>query len=380
VRRAIFLLAVLAATPVAVRAQSSQFGVRGLGMPGRTIGARTFATGGAFAAFDPESGLNPAALGRTTALNASFNVLQDFRHVENPAGTESLREVRFPHVTVAGPLRRYPAVFGLSFNNYTSRDFTLASTDTVDLRGAPVEVNDTLASRGGLSDLGVTGAYRFGDAWSVGGAFHIITGSERLRARRAFGDSTFSVATETTELSYAGIGLSLGVIRNFGPGFSMAASVRSDGKVNVDRDSTRVSTVDLPYTFGFGMRWRARPKLELAGDVVMKTWSGANSDLLAQGGTGSANTVEVSLGGEFTPDPRRPSRRPIRLGARYGTLPFTLVEGEQPHELGVSIGSGVRFAQDRAGIDVGVEHVWRSQGSLYKERAFLIDLAVTVRP
>jgi hypothetical protein len=300
--------------------------------------------------------------------------------VENPAGTESLREVRFPHVTVAGPVRRYPAVIGLSFSNYTSRDFTLASTDTVDLRGAPVEVNDTLASRGGLSDLGVTGAYRFGDAWSVGGAFHIITGSERLRARRTFGDSTFAVATETTELSYAGIGMSLGVIRNFGPGFSLAASVRSDGKVNVDRDSTRVSTVDLPYTFGFGMRWRARPKLELASDVVVKTWSGANSDLLARGGTGSANTVEVSLGGEFTPDPRHPSRRPIRFGARYGTLPFTLVEGEQPHELGVSIGSGVRFAQDRAGIDLGVEHVWRSQGSLYKERAFLIDLAVTVRP
>jgi hypothetical protein len=349
-------------------------------MPGRAIGARTFATGGAFAAFDPESGLNPAALGRTTVLNAGFNMLQDFRHVENPAGTESLREVRFPHVSVAGPIRRYPAVVGLSFSNYTSRDFTLASTDTIDLRGAPVEVNDTLASRGGLSDLAVTGAYRFGDDWTVGGAFHIITGSERLRARRAFGDSTFAVATESTELSYAGIGLSLGVIRNFGPGFSLAASVRSDGKVNVDRDSTRISTVDLPYTFGFGMRWRARPKLELASDVVMKTWSGANSDLLAQNGSGSGNTVEVSFGGEFTPDPRRPSRRPIRFGARYGTLPFTLVEGEQPHEVGVSIGSGVRFAQDRAGIDLGLEHVWRSQGSLYKERAFLVDLSVTVRP
>ena len=105
----------------------------------------------------------------------------------------------------------------------------------------------------------------------------------------------------------------------------------------------------------------------------------ADSDLLAQGGTGAQNTVEVSLGAEFTPDPRRPSRRPIRFGARYGTLPFTLVAGEQPHEVGVSLGTGLRFAQDRAGVDVGVEHVWRSEG-VYSERTFLVNLGVSIRP
>ena len=51
--------------------------------------------------------------------------------------------------------------------------------------------------------------------------------------------------------------------------------------------------------------------------------------------------------------PAGPTRRPIRFGARYGTLPFALVPGEQPHEFGVSLGSGVRFAQERAGIDLG---------------------------
>ena len=377
-RRALLVLA-LAAVPAALSAQSSQFGVRGLGLPGRPLSARAFSTGGAFGMFDAESGVNPAALGRTTALTAGFNLLQDFRHVENPAGTENLREVRFPHLTVAGPIRRYPAVVGLSFSSYASRDFTLASAGTVVLRGAPVQITDTLSSRGGLSDLRFAGAYRFGDAWIVGGAFHVITGTNRLRSRRTFGDSTFQPATETTELSYAGVGVSLGVVRNFGPRFSVAASVRSDGKVNVDRDSSRVTTIDLPYTFGLGMRWQAQSRLELAGGVVARTWSGANSDLLAEGGTGSENTIQASFGGEFTPDPRRPARRPVRFGVRYGTLPFTLVQGEQPHEFGVSIGSGVRFAQSRAGIDLGLEHVWRSEG-VYKERAFLLNVAVTVRP
>ena len=377
-RRALVVL-LLAAAPAAALAQSSQFGVRGLGMPGRSLSTRAFSTGGAFGMFDAESGLNPAALGLLSVLTAGFGGLQDFRHVENPAGTESLREIRFPHVSVAGPVRGSPAVAGISFSNYTSRDFTLATADTVILRGILVPVSDTFASRGGLSDLRLAAAYRVGEAWVVGGSFHAITGSTRLRFRRVFADTIYQAATQRSEVSYAGVGVSLGVVRNFGSALSVAATVRSDGHVNVDRDSARVTTVDLPYTFGLGLRWRARPKLDLASQVVVKTWSGANSDLLAQGGNGADNTVEVSLGGEYTPDLRRPARRPLRFGARYGSLPFLLGPGERPHEFGVSIGSGIRFAQERAGIDLGLEHVWRSVGA-YSERAFLLNLGVTVRP
>jgi hypothetical protein len=378
VRRALLLLA-LTSVPVAASAQSSQFGVRGLGQPGRPISTDAFGAGGAFGLFDPGSALNPAALGSMPALAATFSALQDFRHVENPAGSQSVRETRFPLVTVAGPIKRYPAVLGVSFSNYTSRDFTLASADTVVLRDVLVPVSDTFASRGGLSDLRLAGAYRSGTAWVFGGAFHVITGSNRLRTRRVFADTTYQSATQSAEISYTGVGVSLGVIRNLGPSFGVAATVRSDGHVNVDRDSARVGTVDLPYTFGLGLSWRVDPKLQLGSQVLVRTWSGANSDLQAQGGIGSDNTVEVAFGGEITPDPRRPTRRPIRFGARYGTLPFPLVEGQQPHELGISAGTGIRFAQDRAGVDLGLEHVWRSAGS-FSERSFLVNIGMTVRP
>jgi hypothetical protein len=56
-----------------------------------------------------------------------------------------------------------------------------------------------------------------------------------------------------------------------------------------------------------------------------------------------------------------------------------VIEGDQPHEFGLSLGTGIRFAQERAGIDLGLEHVWRSAGA-YSERAFLLNLGVTVRP
>lgn len=377
--RRVFLLSLCALLPGVAAAQSSQFGVRGLGAPGRELSARAVGGGGAFGLFDAESGLNPAALSTLTSMTATFTGLQDYRHVENPAGTESVRESRFPQLGVAGPLKRLPIAVGVSFSNYTSRDFTLASADTIPLRGVLVPVSDTFSSRGGMSDLRFAGAYKLGQHGTVGGSFHVITGSNRIVSRRAFADASYQTARQSSEISFAGVGFDVGVVGTFGANFSVAAVARSDGHAIIDRDSTRVSQVDLPYTFGFGVRWRPVPNLDLASQVIYRTWSGANSDLLSQGGTGAENTVQVALGGELTPDLRRPFRRPIRFGVRFGTLPFPLVPGQQPKEVGLSVGSGIRFAQQRAGIDLGLEHVWRSAGA-YSERALMVTLGVTVRP
>jgi hypothetical protein len=370
---------ILVALPPFVAAQSSQFGVRGLGYPGRALSAHAMGSAGAFGLFDSESSQNPASLGFLTALTAVFTGLQDYRHVENPAGTASLREPRFPQVGVAGPFRTVPVVIGLSFSNYTSRDFTLAAVDTLTLRGAPVQANDTLSSRGGLSDLRIAGAYRLHDRWTFGGAFHVLTGTNRLESRRTFADSSYLPTLQKSEVSYAGIGASVGVIGRLGSSAGVAFMVRSDGHLNLDRDSARVARVDLPYTFGFGLRARPFPKLDLGSQVLFRTWSGANSDLLEQGGTGADNTFEVAFGGEFTGDLKRPYHRVLRFGARYAKLPFLLDPEGQPSEFALSVGTGARFAQQRGGIDLSLEHVWRHLGDT-KERAFLIGIGVSLRP
>ena len=372
------LLILLALLPGVSSAQSSQFGVRGLGFPGRGLAVRAAGSSGAFGLFDPESSLNPAALGSVPTLTSVFVLTQDFRHTENPAGTASLRDNRFPLLSVAGPVRSV-AAFGISFSNYTSRDFTVVTADTLDIRSVPVGVTDSFSSLGGLNDFRLAGAYRVHDHWTFGAGFHVITGSNRLQSRRVFSDPSFLSSTQKSEISYAGVGLDAGVIRQFGTRFAIAALVRTDGHVNVDRDSARVGSVDLPYTFGLGLRLQPAAQLDLGVQSIVRTWSGANSDLLQQGGTGANNTFEVAAGAEYTSDPKRPYRRPIRLGARYATLPFPLVPGEQGHELGVSLGTGMRFAQQRAGIDLSLEHLWRSEG-LYSERAFLVSVGVSVRP
>ena len=376
-RRALLFLTLLA-LPLAAAAQSSQFGARGLGYPGRGVSTRSAGSAGAFGLFDAESSLNPAALGGLQAVTAGFTGIQGFRTVDNPVGSASLRESRFPLVTIAGPVRRYPIALGISYSLYADRDFSLASSDTLDLRGAPVPVFDTLSSRGGISDLRVAGAYGRGRT-TVGGAFHILTGSNRLQSHRTFEDDSYLPVAQSAELSYAGIGGSIGLIHRLGSRISVAAVARSDGHVSIDRDSTPISRTDLPYTFGLGLRWQASSRLAVAGQGILRTWSGANSDLLAGGAPGADNTVELALGGEYVGDPKRPYRRPLRLGARYATLPFPLEVGQQPTEFAVSIGTGARFAQQRGGVDLALEHVRRSAGA-FKERSFLVSVGVSVRP
>jgi long-subunit fatty acid transport protein len=280
---------------------------------------------------------------------------------------------------VVGPVRQSTAALGLSYSNYTNRDFTLASASTVDIRGVLVGVTDSFSSRGGLNDLRLAGAYRLEERWTIGAGFHVISGNNRLETRRSFDDPNFIPSAQRAEVSYAGLGVSAGVIGQFGPRFAVAALVRSDGHVNVDRDSSRVGTVDLPYSFGLGLRWQPVPTLDVATQAILRTWSAANSDILEQGGVGAENTFEIAAGAEYTPDLRRPFRRPLRFGARYAQLPFPLLPGEQGHEFGLSAGTGMRFAQQRAGIDLALEHVWRSEGQ-YSERAFILTFGVSVRP
>ncbi len=379
-RHVLVPLLLLAAAPHALAGQSSQFGVRGLGLPGREQSVRAMGSGGAFSFFDGESSVSPASLVFLGRLTATFTALGDYRSTSTPAGEASIRDPRFPQFLVGGPIRRFPLTLGLSYSNYTTRDYSLAFPATVILRGQPVGVTDTIESRGGINDFRLAAAYRLSQRWVVGAGAHIITGSNRVEARRTFADTNYASTRQRAELSFAGLGVSVGVMGQLGDALTLAAMARSDGRVSVDRDSTEISEVDLPITVGGAARLRVTPKLHLAGQALYRNWSTANDDLVALGGTGAANTIEVAGGLEFTPDPRRPLRRPIRLGFRYAELPFPLTAGASATEYGVSLGSGLSFAADRAAVGVSVERAWRNQGDAFSETAWILTAGVTVRP
>ena len=379
-RRAL-VVALLTALPAAASAQSSQFGVRGLGLPGREQSARAMGAGGAFSFFDPASSVSPASLAYLGSLTASFTVLNDYRSSTDPAGTGSIRDFRFPQFAVGGPIPHKPVWVGLSYSNYTTRDYSLVFPATVILRGLPVGVNDTIQSRGGINDLQLAVAYRPASRIAIGLGAHIFTGINRLSVHRVFGDSAYLASRQSSELSFSGFGVSLSVLTQLTRTLTVGLLARADGHVSIEEDSLpNPQRVDLPITFGGAIRWQPSRKLALAGQVLAHNWSRANDDIIANGGVGAINTVEAAGGIEFTPDPRRPQRRPLRLGFRYAKLPFPLAAGAEAKEYGVSAGTGYSFAADRAGIDLSVERVWRSQDSQFDERAWLVTLGVTVRP
>jgi len=338
-------------------------------------------SGGAFSFFDPASSVSPASIAYLGSLTASFTVLNDYRSSTDPAGTGSIRDFRFPQFSVGGPIPRTPLWLALSYSNYTTRDYSLVFPATVILRGVPVAVNDTIRSRGGINDLQVAVAYRPTSRLAVGLGAHIFTGINRLDVHRVFSDSAYLASRQSSELSFAGFGVSLGVLGQLTRSLTVGLLARADGHVSIEEDSLpNRQKVDLPITLGAALRWRPARKLELAGQVLRHNWSRANDDIVANGGVGAVNTVEAAGGLEFTPNPRRPQRGPLRLGFRYAQLPFPLAVGATAKEYGVTAGSGYSFAADRAALDLSVERVWRSQDAQFNEHAWIVTVGVTVRP
>jgi hypothetical protein len=372
------LLACGAAAPAA--AQSSQFGARGFGLPLRPFSVRATGTSGAFGLFDGESALNPASIGLVGRLSATFQTVQGWRHSVNPAGSASARDNRYPGFFVSGPLGGTAFSLALSASGYTDRNFSLASQDTVMPRGVPVGVTDTLSSQGGISDLRLAVAWRQSRSVQWGLGLHLLTGSNRISSHRVFSDTAYAGVSESNTVSYLGFGASAGVVARIGKLVTVAGMVRADDHMHVQRDTLRLGNTKLPLTVSGGLRLQLGERVQVSGSGLFRNWSVADADLVAQGGIGSVNTTEFAGGVEILTNLRRPSQQPIRLGVFHARLPFPLRRGEDVDETGISIGSGLRFGADRAGLDVALARVWRKGAPGFTERATLLTLGVSLRP
>lgn len=387
--RAVSLLTlVVLGGAIELQAQSSMFGTRAVGFPSRWLSARARGTAGAFGVFDPLSGINPGALSQATRVAVAFVATPASRHWETPAGDATLKETRFPSVGLVAPIPKFPLWLGINFGSYADRDFRLFTSDTIQVQGPPVGpidsavVFDTLQSLGGMNEIRLALAYDKLRGTSLGGAFYLLTGSSRIDARRSFDDSAFAHIRQTAELSFSGVGFALGIVQEVTKNFRIAASVRSDGSAAVKQDSNETASghIDLPYTFAGGMEFTVNKKLTAAAQGVYRTWSGANSDLIKQGGIGSVNSLDLSLGAEYFTNLKRPAQFPIRVGVRYAKLPFPLNTDGSPEEFSLTGGTGLHFAKDRAGVDFSLERAWRKQSGGYKEQALLLSVGVTVQP
>ncbi len=381
-RASLALLALTAGSPDPLAAQASQFGVRGLGYPNSAYSARVRSMGGGTALFDAETAVNPAALGTLGEMTAAFSMIGDRRRVEGPAGGGDVSGMRFPLFSISGPVRGAPLTVGIGVSTLLARDFSATVGDTAMIRGEPIETIDTLSGEGGLNDLRAALAWRVDPRTVVGASFHIYTGVTRLERVRYFQDTGYVRVSERSEVSAAGSGFDLGIIRRIAPRVSVAALLRVDGSANVRRDSLESTAydVDLPVSLAVGAQARLSPRLLVGAQYRRAGWSSADDALSGPGSTGAVDTWEMGLGGEYVRNTEHPYRLPLRFGLRRAALPFPLVDGDDPTETVASVGTGFLFAQGRGGADLALERVWRGDGNDFSERGWLFTVTATLRP
>ena len=86
----------------------------------------------------------------------------------------------------------------------------------------------------------------------------------------------------------------------------------------------------------------------------------------------------MGSGLEITSGPGGGGRFPLRLGVRYAQLPFSPSDA-QPREWNFSVGTGARFAANRAVIDIALERFQRD-GAGARERGWYLAVGFTITP
>jgi hypothetical protein len=369
-RTAVALLVVVTLAAVGpsgrLAAQDSQFGIRGLGTPGKWESVRARTTGGAFAPFDAFSPLTDAVLADVRRMSASVTGGTSWRSVDASGTQSSLRGTRFPALVIAGPVTRRIVVGG-GFSTYLDRSFGVVINDTITLRGVQQPITDEITSDGAVSDLRFAVAARVHTRLALGLGLHRLTGSTRVIAKRSFADTAnYRTTTARDEVAYGGTGGSASLLLDVTSDLRLAGWFRADSKLRADVGGRTEAENDLPLMYGAGLQWRAGAQATVAGNVNWRNWGAVQSVPNAH------DTFNWSLGAEIGSP-----AAPFRFGLRGGQLPFGV--GKTPTEVGYSAGLGRQFAGGRGRLDFGLERLQRS-GTGLDERVWTVLVGLTVRP
>ena len=365
VRTALLAGAIIAVQPPnRLTAQDSQFGIRGLGTPGKWESVRARSTGGAFAPFDPFSPLIDAPLGDIRRMSASITTGTSWRSVAVDSGTSSLRGTRFPALVLAGPAMRR-IIIGGGFSTYLDRTFGILTHDTIVLRGVPQPITDLLQSDGAVTDLRIAAASRVTSWLTLGVGFHLLTGSTRMVATRTFTDTAYRTSSSRDEVAYSGKGGSFSALIDLSQDLRVAGWYRDDSKLRADLNGRTAAENDLPPSYGAGIQWRVGGQATVAAMASWRNWASVHATPDAH------NTFNWSFGAELG------STAPLRFGVRGGQLPFAV--GQTPTEVGFSGGLGRQFSGGRGRLDLGIERLQR-KGAGLTERVWTFLLGLTVRP
>ena len=350
--------------------------VQGFGYPGGQLSTQALATGGAMAEFDPQSPLNPAALGVGKRALVYVQYDPEFRSLSLPGSSVSTTTARFPLFAVTG--RYGKATFGLAFSSYVDRTWTNTFADTQVVSGEKIGSRLAASSAGGISDLRVAMSWTFTPRFVVGIGAHAFPGNNRTSIGRVFDDSLrFGNFSSTSTMAYNGTALSVGVVAVPVNHVNFAASARFGGTLRIRMgDSTVLGEGRVPGRYGVGLAFDGLPGTVFSARFNTERWS----DLKGLGSAGLAlhDATEAAAGVE-TIGPRIAGQTTVlRLGYRNRDLPFSS-DANTVKERSINGGVGMPIARGIMAIDLAVAHAVRTSGAI-SETGWIVSVGLAIRP
>jgi hypothetical protein len=232
-------------------------------------------------------------------------------------------------------------------------------SDSINLSTGRVGVQDRFSSSGGVARFQAGAGYRLSERLSLGVAADVFTGAAHDSSERTI--AGFLPAQSEVVYTYSGIGAGLGARWQPSERTSISAAVHGGGRIHAEADSAggheaKDYSNPLSVDAGASARIGANTMVVLSGRWA--GWSTVNDELSASGGARDA--AAVAGGVEYTGFSVFRKTLPLRLGGRYGQLPFRWTgTADFPTERAVTAGLGFGLGGGAALLDASAERGWR---------------------
>ena len=353
---------------------------QGFGYPTGELSTRARGTGGGLGQFDPDSPLNPAAIGTSSDPRMFLQYEPELRRLTQGDGTSNTLTARFPVASISVPFSGRGSI-GFSFATFLDRSSTTQFTTDQVIAGQTVSVTETTRFLGAINDVRAAIGYAPSSKIQFGAAGHVFVGQNRVFFSQSFPDTlAFNSLTQVSTLGFTGYAASAGILARPSRQFGIALSGRKGFGIEAKAGDSTVSEADIPDRLSAAVSYEGLPGSSISAYVSRELWSSLNG--LGSEAATAADAWEGGLGIEAL-GPRIAQRQTVlRLGARYRTLPFLANEAEV-NELSFGGGIGAQFFRNRAMLDMSFERASRKPDGASldaSERAYIFSFGLRVRP
>lgn len=358
--RAGFALAALAASPVALFAQTPLTAV-GLGYPVAPVDGRSAALGGSGSGLlgGSYSLTNPADLLLHAEPGFSVSLASEGVNLEGDGPSLDTGRGRFTTIRALVPYNDW--AFSLAFGGEFDQDWSNILQDTLRLNDGAVPYEETREHNGGISTIDASLARRLGPL-GVGVSAQRLTGSLRQSFFRKFDDPiggapALGGIVGARELSWRAWRFRAGGSIRLGDRVVAGVSLGTGGTLYATPEAAEEpeAEFDLPTSIELGGSVRVTDQLLVTAGGGRAGWSAVGSRTAAAGSAFRSHDVAWLGGGvEYGALSLLGGRLPLRAGWRRTGLPFSR-SAEALEESAFTGGFGWEFQEGLAVFDLAFE-------------------------